>query len=333
MDISNWINENLKPENCTSDRFIYDDMDSQSGYCLPLIYQPFDSSKRFHWADRGCLYDFLYSVDGEGKRILDFGPGDGWPSLIIAPYVKEVVGLDSSQKRVMVCSENARRLGILNARFTSYMPGSKIPFEDNYFDGIVASSSVEQTPNPWDTIKEFYRVLKPGGKLRIHYEALNRYKDGEERDIWIHPLDDNSCILIMYFRNIEDEYADQYALSLDIGENKLSHMLSTDGKPSFKDITIDFLEGLRGNILSSKVCRTIHPSGKTYASWMKEAGFREVHPTCSGQHAALKVYDSLSKDSLPMDLEGVDAAIRTAVKVAVGLEAPIETDPMLTVVK
>lgn len=333
MDISKWINENLKPENCTSDKFIYDAMDSQSGYSLPIIYQPFDSSDRSHWADRGCLYDFLYSVDGEGKRILDFGPGDGWPSLIIAPFVQEVIGLDSSKRRVEVCIENAKRLGTSNAKFTSYMPGDSIPFEDNYFDGIVASSSIEQTPNPRETIKELCRVLKPGGKLRIHYEALNWYKGGEENDIWIHRLDDSSCIFIMYFRNIEEEYADQYALNLNIGKKKLINMLSAHGEPSFKDITIDFLESLRGHITSARVCRTIHPSGRTYASWMKEAGFREVHPTYSGQNAALKIYDSLSKDGLPIGLEGVDAAIRTTVRVAIGLEAPIDKDPMLTAVK
>lgn len=333
MDIAKWIDENLKPEHCTSDRFIYNDMDSQSCYSLPVIYVPFDSSDKSHWADRGCLYDFLYSVNGEGKKILDFGPGDGWPSLIIAPYVGEVIGLDSSPRRVEVCTENAKRLNISNARFLSYVPGTNIPFENNTFDGIVASSSIEQTPNPREIIGELYRVLKPGGKLRIFYEALNEYKDGEEKDIWINPIDDNSCMLIIYFRNIEEEYADQYALVLNIGENGLTKILATDGNPSFNNITISLLEKLRPLIASSRICRTIHPTGKTYSVWMREAGFREVHPTHSGREVARKVFETYSKANLPIGLETVDDAIKTTVSIAIDLAAPIEDDPMITAVK
>lgn len=84
-DIFAWIETEFKPQFCTSDKFIYDDMESQSGFSLPLIYQPFDAAVRWHWSERGCLFDFLYTTNAEGKRVLDFGPGDGWPSLIIAP--------------------------------------------------------------------------------------------------------------------------------------------------------------------------------------------------------------------------------------------------------
>lgn len=48
---------------------------------------------RWHWSDRGSLYDFLYTTRGQGKKLLDFGSGDGWPSLLVAPFVKEVVGV------------------------------------------------------------------------------------------------------------------------------------------------------------------------------------------------------------------------------------------------
>lgn len=306
MDIISWINENLEPEICTSDKFIYNHMDSQSCYSLPVIYLPFDPSDKSHWADRGCLYDFLYSLHGEGRKILDFGPGDGWPSLIIAPFVKEVVGLDSSRKRVEVCTENAKRLNISNAKFLCYTPGNPIPFEDNTFDGITAASSIEQAPNPKEIIMELYRILKPGGRLRIFYEALGEYKNGKENDIWIQADNDKSCILIIYFRNIKEEYADQYALNLNIGKKDLENMLSSNGEPSFENITISFLEGISKYITSSRVCRTIHPSGKTYSLWMKEAGFKEVYPTHSGRIAAKILYDNYDFDKGSMTLKEVE---------------------------
>ncbi len=88
-----WIERRLQPESCNSEEFFYDEMESQSGYCLPVIHQEFDITKRSHWADRGALFDFLISTGGDGKRLLDFGPGDGWPSLIVAPFAREAAAI------------------------------------------------------------------------------------------------------------------------------------------------------------------------------------------------------------------------------------------------
>ena len=100
MNIFEWIEVELQPTICDSEEFMYNEMDSQSDYSLPIIYQPFDTRKKSHWRDRGSLFDFLLSTQGEGKQLLDFGPGDGWPSLIVAPFVKKIVGVDGSQNRV-----------------------------------------------------------------------------------------------------------------------------------------------------------------------------------------------------------------------------------------
>ena len=113
-NLQHWIEEQLKPETCSSDELIYNEMESQSTYSLPIIYVPFDGRKRSHWADRGAMFDFLFSTKGFGKKLLDFGPGDGWPSLIVAPYVTEVIGVDASQKRIEICTQNASKLGIKN---------------------------------------------------------------------------------------------------------------------------------------------------------------------------------------------------------------------------
>jgi len=71
QNIFGWINRELEPALSNSEEFMYDDMASQSGRCLPIIYQEFDPNKRSHWCDRGAILDFYYST-GEGK-ILYFG--------------------------------------------------------------------------------------------------------------------------------------------------------------------------------------------------------------------------------------------------------------------
>jgi ubiquinone/menaquinone biosynthesis C-methylase UbiE len=328
-----WIERELEPVACTSEEFIYNEMESQSGYSLPVIYQAFDASVRWHWSERGSLYDFLYSVNGEGKKLLDFGPGDGWPSLIVAPFAEEVIGVDSSGKRVEICTENAGRMGIRNAKFVSYRSGTRLPFEDNSFDGIMAASSVEQTPDPKKTLSELYRVLRPGGRLRISYESLNAYRDGHENDIWITGLNESTCKMILYIRDPENEYALQYGLTIAMPVKELAGRLSDNGEATFSQVSVSLLEEIKGMISKAQVCKTIHPSGKTLVSWMKEIGFKEVLPTYSGSMAAAKLFDQYKDEDRPADLGSADEAIKKVVKIVTVLAAPIDLDPMITAVK
>jgi len=330
MNIIEWLENKLNPIPCSTEDFIYNDLESQSNYSLPIIYQPFDYKNKAHWADRGSLFDYLYSVGGQNKILLDFGPGDGWPSLIVAPYVKQVFGIDASIKRVEVCKQNAKRLGITNTKFFHYFSGDKLPFPDNFFDGIMAASSIEQTPNPKEILKELYRVLKPGGKIRIKYEALNMYKNGRENDLWLAEINQQTCKLILYFRNIEKEYTIQYALTISLSKEKLVKLLN---KVSFERITIDFLESIKPLILNAQSSKLKHPSGTTYSQWLKEVGFKEILPTHSGADVAVKIFEQYSEKDLPTKLDIIDEIIKPVVKIAVQLTAPIESDPMITAVK
>ncbi len=69
-------------------------------------------------------------------------------------------------------------MGIANAEFVHTEPGRPLPFDDDVFDGIMGVSSVEQTPDPRATLKELWRVLKPGGGLRIMYETSGGPPEG-----------------------------------------------------------------------------------------------------------------------------------------------------------
>ncbi|MBA7596100.1 2-methoxy-6-polyprenyl-1,4-benzoquinol methylase [subsurface metagenome] len=337
MDVFEWIEKELKPKACNSEEFMYDEMDSQSGCCLPIIYQPFDTSKKSHWRDRGSLFDFLFSTDGTGKRLLDFGPGDGWPSLIVAPFVDEVVGVDGSQHRVDVCAENANRLGISNARFLCVEPGNPLPFEENSFDGIMAASSVEQTPDPKEALKELYRVLKPGGRIRMNYEALSMYKGGKERECYFDKIYEGTCSLTIYDRHIDEEYAVMYKVIFSESCKEIfpEFIISSGNLKdiTFNTITIPILEKLKPVISAARICTLTHPSGKTLFKWLKDIGFSEIHPTHSGSWFAGRLFENVSKETRPKKLKELDELLQPVVKIVVQMPAPIESNPMMTAIR
>jgi ubiquinone/menaquinone biosynthesis C-methylase UbiE len=332
MDIFDWIDLELKPKTCTSEEFIYDDMDSQSGRSLPIIYQPFDAAKRSHWQDRGSLFDYVFST--QGGRLLDFGPGDGWPSLIVAPFVDEVIGVDGSHRRVQVCVDNARRLGISNARFIHVVPGAPLPFPDNSFDGVMAASSVEQTPDPKTTLQEFFRVLRPNGRLRMAYEALGVYRGGRERETWLCPIDHHACRLILYDRHVDRELVRQYGVTFAMSQDELTKSLGVKGQSfSFDVITIPFLEEVRASITDTRVCTLTHPRGTTFVSWLNDVGFREIIPSHSGAEFAGQLFDQLAQGHRPQGVDGIDAMLRPLVRIVVEMAAPVTIDPMITAIK
>jgi SAM-dependent methyltransferase len=330
--IFDWIEQQLHPSVCTSVEFIYDDMDSQSGRVLPVIYQPFDADNRSHWGDRGSCLDYLFST--RGGRLLDFGPGDGWPSLIVAPLVDEVVGVEGSHLRVDVCTENAKRLGVLNTEFVYVPPGDALPFQDDSFDGIMAATSIEQTPDPEATLRELFRVLRTGGRMRVKYEALNVYRGGRERDVGLWQIDDRNCRLMLDDRDIDLERVTQYGLTFTLNKQEFMERFSIDGDAlSFEMITASLLEQMRSDIVDARICRLRHPSGETLASWLNETGFSEVLPTHSGAEFAVKLFAQLPGELCPHSMGGVDDMLRRAVEIIVQMPAPLSIDPMITAVK
>ncbi len=82
----------------------------------------------------------------EGKKVLNFGCGE---TVFVTP---NVINLDCvPAKHVMVQPAGQTRL----------------PFEDNTFDHVFANHVMEHIPQWFETMKEFSRVVKPGGLIEI----------------------------------------------------------------------------------------------------------------------------------------------------------------------
>lgn len=169
--IFEWIGANSHPRLSDSATLSFERMESQALFRLPEIHRALDPRQPGDWHHRGLIWDFVLALQG-AERVLDIGPGDGWPALCLAPHFDEVVGIEPGPRRVAVCQVNAKRMKLRNARFEA-MSATALAYPDASFDGAVACTAIEQTPDPARALRETLRVLKPGGVFRMTYEAYD----------------------------------------------------------------------------------------------------------------------------------------------------------------
>jgi SAM-dependent methyltransferase len=65
-------------------------------------------------------------------------------------------------------------------RISPLFSGQKLPFNDNEFDEILAIDVIEHVIDVIPLIEEIYRVLKPGGLVRVrttNYKFSNAFRD------------------------------------------------------------------------------------------------------------------------------------------------------------
>jgi ubiquinone/menaquinone biosynthesis C-methylase UbiE len=291
-----------------------------------VIYQPFDAQKRGHFTDRGQILDFALHADG--GRVLDFGPGDGWPSLLMAPMVKEVVGVEGCQRRASVCAENAERLGLDNATFLHVKPGRALPFDDGSFDAVVAASSVEQTPDPKATLAELHRVLRPGGRLRLNYESLSFYQPDRQREIWVAAMDETQTRLIVFDRHFDQECVDNFGMAVRGSKADVLGIFERCGEEANYDgLSPEVLTELSERLIDSGRWTTTHPSCRTWLQWLEGAGFCEARATYDGGWFAKRLFDRLPAAERPADIQGVDDYLRPLVETVITMSAPTVAIP------
>ena len=101
-------------------------------------------------------------------RVLDLGCGWGTISFALGPIVREVVGLDFSERAVASCDRRQRTAGFHNILFrVGDARGSGLRAAS--FDAVVAADLFEHI-YPEDSHKvaaEAFRVLKPGGRFAV----------------------------------------------------------------------------------------------------------------------------------------------------------------------
>jgi SAM-dependent methyltransferase len=100
-------------------------------------------------------------------RLLDLACGSGKPTLRIAQKTGcRVSGLDLHTKGIASAQASAKELGYEGrADFRAGDAAARLPFEECGFDAITCIDAINHLPDRPRVLKEWRRVLKPGGRL------------------------------------------------------------------------------------------------------------------------------------------------------------------------
>ncbi len=111
----------------------------------------------------------------EGKRVLDIGCGIGTYVRRMQELSPETYGVDIDPQRVTLGAESVPNLAVA--------VGEYLPFADESFDVVLLNEVIEHVTSDRDTMREAYRILKPGGAAVIY--APNRLYFFETHGVYL----------------------------------------------------------------------------------------------------------------------------------------------------
>ena len=100
------------------------------------------------------------------SHVLEVASGSGGPALHLARRTGcTVTGVDVNVAGVGTARALATRAGLANRlKFMVADATRPLPFEDNTFDALLCIDSMNHFPNRSEALKEWCRILKPGGR-------------------------------------------------------------------------------------------------------------------------------------------------------------------------
>jgi ubiquinone/menaquinone biosynthesis C-methylase UbiE len=136
----------------------------------------FEAHARARYQLEPYIHEFAGFAQSGGQRVLEVGVGMGADYLEWLKAGAQASGVDLS----IASLERAKR----RCEMASYAPDLRVsdaehlPFPDNTFDIVYSYGVMHHSPDTPQCIREAWRVLKPGGSLRImiyHHPSLTGF--------------------------------------------------------------------------------------------------------------------------------------------------------------
>ena len=116
-----------------------------------------------------------------GERLLEVGVGTGLSIPEFPEYV-EITGIDVSQGMLDKAELRMQSLGRRNVSLVK-MDASRLEFEDDSFDAVLAAYVISTVANPVEVVEEMKRVCKSNGSILFlnHFRSRNKVVGKAER--------------------------------------------------------------------------------------------------------------------------------------------------------
>ena len=142
------------------------------GYYAPGTKWPFPINAALRRME-DHLFDALALPPG--AKVLDAGCGVGHVAMHMARRGLRVQGVDIVENHVRWAQQNIETFGFegdIDARLMDFHDLSA--FDDSSFDAVYTSETLVHAHDPQQVLREFFRVLRPGGSLALwEYEHLD----------------------------------------------------------------------------------------------------------------------------------------------------------------
>lgn len=108
-----------------------------------------------------------------GKDVLDFGCGDGQLTFFLAlhKHPRKVIGVDISSDAIARCDAARASTPLPGGVTVEFAVGSaeRLPVPDASIDTLIAFDCLEHVMSPAAIVGDWYRVLRPGGRVLIEW--------------------------------------------------------------------------------------------------------------------------------------------------------------------
>lgn len=182
----------------------------------------------------GCEYlDGKLKMLAGHKRVLDFGCGSGWASLIMAKLgCPGVTGVDTSEKAIEVCRESSIMSGTESS--TEFICGNETVLDGCVkFDACFSSNTLDVVPEETciSIISRVSDALEPGSPFIL---MLNAYADGDRFEkIGMERLHDNYYAKNGVLRCVNRDFSEWEALLSKDFECVEKDTFRLDGEPEW----------------------------------------------------------------------------------------------------